>query len=163
MDKHTFKITSTGLSGEVILSDLGLDNLSHPVIQFDLIDIGILLEEIESSDDLYQALKHGNISAVFDDFDNGGIKITSGNVDKSSIFDDPDISNAEDEWNEVASIVQSNSADWALSGTVSGNLFTKNGIDSSEKWKIPDNYHKIVQDYFYVDGELIIDGDFLLV
>lgn len=39
----------------------------------------------------------------------------------------------------------------------------KNGIDTGELLTIPANHHKIVQDNFYVDGELIVDGDLVIV
>jgi len=38
----------------------------------------------------------------------------------------------------------------------------KNGVDSGETFTIPDNHHKIVMDPYYVDGDLIVDGDLLI-
>ena len=46
--------------------------------------------------------------------------------------------------------------------TMAGGM-NKNGVDSGEVLTIPNNYHKIVQKSFYVDGDLIVDGDFLTV
>ncbi len=39
----------------------------------------------------------------------------------------------------------------------------KNGVDTGETVTVPNNHHWIVQDQFYVDGDLIVDGDMLLI
>lgn len=109
---HTYKITSTGLSGSINLGDLGMDPLSHPVIQFDLIGYGIDPEEIENSDDLYSAISNGVITAIFDDFNDGGISVTSANVDKTSVFDDPKMVNTSGDWDSTETTVQTYSGDW---------------------------------------------------
>lgn len=170
MDYHNYKITSTGVSGSINLQDLGLEPLIHPIVELDLLDIGINIDDLEDSNDLYNALKNNVISAVFDDFNAGGTFITSANVDYSSVFDDPPsvpaitlVEANSAEWNSAHSTVQTNSGDWALSGTVSGNNFIQNGVVSGETLTIPEDYHMIVRNDFFIDGDLIVDGDLITI
>ena len=122
MDFHTYKITTTGLISSVSLADLGMDDISHPTTDLDLIGIGLTLDELESSDDLYYALKNGYITAVFDEFDRGGVTITSGNVDYSSVYDDPTIVNTSGDWESTYNTVLGTSANWETAySTVLGN------------------------------------------